>query len=263
MTQEGGVAESLAEKSIGRRASVWDDLIERLDLARLGGLRFGESEAVMARLLHLFTIDFRNTPWFRQGQPPPAVDLPPNIRMRWLSPEEWRTNPRIVETAPDIAAARFRTGGHCLIGWDSEAKRTAYQLWVTESGAYIPWIFRYVAAPPDQLLVTDAWVHPDYRGGNLHWAGASEAFAEAVRRGRQYIYAGMEEVEFFPFATKIARLGFGVATPKASIVGIKLFSLSAHFEKAPSPGLVAFCDRLRARYGTATSLAEASHSRQA
>jgi len=243
------MAGALTAKTMRARASVCDLLIDRLDLSRLGGLRFGESDAVMARLLHLFTIDFRNTPWFRQGSPPPAVSLPANIRMRWLSPEEWRTVPNIIETAPDIAAARFRTGGRCLIGWDSDAKKTTYQLWVTESGAYIPWIFRYVAAPPGLLLVTDAWVHPDYRGGNMHWAGASEAFAEAVRRGRQYIYAGMEEMEFLPFATKIARLGFGVATPKLSIVGIKFFSLSAHFEKAPAPALIAFCDRLRARYG--------------
>lgn len=202
----------------------------------------------MVRQLVLVTGDITRTAWFRDGGGPPEVAVPENVRMRWLPDEEWRSTPEMLETAPETVAGRYRTGARCLIGMDTESGRLIYHLWVSEAGAYTPWIFRYVEPPPGHLLVFDVWAHPDHRGGKLHWAGASMAAREAQRLGRTGIYAGVEEHEFFLFAAKYAGFGLGLIVPHSSVIGIKVFGLKMHFDGAPPPRLVEFSRKLRARY---------------
>jgi len=256
MPPESGVRRSRNNGAAATRAVIYGKyggwlrgvFVQRFGPAHLDGLRIGRSDAVLVRLLHLFTIDYAGMPWFRRGEPPPPVRLPAHIRVRWLPADEWRQNPGLLARPADVVAARFESGARCLIAWDETAGRTAYHLWVTEGGAYVDWIFRYIAAPPGHLMVFDAWVHPEYRGGNMHWAGASECFAEAARRGRLPIFAGMEELEYFPFVEKIARLGLGISVPHSKLTGLKLFSMTWHFTGGPSPLLAAFGVRLRAMY---------------
>jgi hypothetical protein len=221
---------------------------EWLSIGRPGGIVLGGSGAVMLRRLHLFSGDIGVLPWFASGTPP-IIELPAYIRMRWLSPEEWRANPGILETPPDVVAERFEAGARCLIGWDDSTVQLVYHLWVTETATYIDWIFRHINVPPQHLLVFDVWVHPDYRGGNVHWAGASHACGEAVRCGRRYIFAGVEEHEYYIFATKYARLSLGLIVPHSRIVGVKMFGMKFHFTRGPSARLAEFSKRLRRMFG--------------
>jgi hypothetical protein len=75
-----------------------------------------------------------------------------------------------------------------------------YHLWISEAEEYIDWIFHPIAPPAGHVLVFDVWVHPDHRGGNVHWAGAAEACAEAVRRHRPVIFAGILTIDIVVFA---------------------------------------------------------------
>lgn len=222
----------------------WPD---RLRISRPDGIVIGGG-AIMLRRLHFFSGDVSEMPRMRKGSSSPALELPPNIRLIPLTRETWRANPRILETDPAVVAARFAAGGRCLIGWDDARDCLVYHLWVTEAPTYIDWIFRTIVVPPDHLLVFDVWVHPDYRGGNVHWAGAAWACGEAERCGRRYIFAGVEEHEYYPFAMKYARIGLGIIGPHSRIVGLKLFGAAFHFIKGPSPRLAHFRDRLRRMY---------------
>ncbi len=219
-----------------------------LRVSKPGGLRFGESEAVMIRRLVLFRADGARTPWFASGAPAPSVNLSDNVRVRWLPHEEWQSTPEMMETAPETVAGRYRSGAKCLIGSDTDSGRVVYHLWVTETSAYTPWIFKHIDVLPGYLMVFDVWAHPDHRGGNVHWAGAAMAAGEAQRLGRTGIYAGVEEYEFLLFAAKYAGFGLGLIVPHSSIIGIKVFGLKMHFDSAPPPGLVEFSRKLRARY---------------
>lgn len=224
----------------------WSWLAGVLTLNRPDGIVVGS--AFMARRLHFFTSDLKDTRWYAGGAAPIA-ELPPSFRMRWLTEAEWRARPDILETAADVVAARFKSDARCLIAWDDDANRLAYHLWVTETGAYIDWIFRYIETPPEHLFVFDVWVHPDYRGGNLHWAGAGWSCNDAMRCGRRRIFAGVEEHEYYPFMMKYARLGLGLGYPYSQIVGFKLFDMRIHFPMGPSPRLARFSDRLHKLYG--------------
>ena len=202
----------------------------------------------MVRQLVLVTGDITRTAWFREGADPPEVTLPGDVRMRWLPHEEWQATPEMLETVPETVAERYRTGARCLIGMDTESGRVMYHLWVSEVGAYTPWIFRYVEPPPGHLLVFDVWAHPDCRGRNLHWAGATMAADEARRCRLTGIYAGVEEHEFLLFAAKYASLGLGLITPHVGLFGVKFFGLTMHVRLPPPPKLVGFSRKLRARY---------------
>ncbi|MCH7957835.1 MAG: hypothetical protein IIB63_09805 [Proteobacteria bacterium] len=219
-----------------------------LRVSKPGGLRFGESEAVMIRRLVLFRTDITRTAWFKNRGGPPEVTLPDNVSMRWLPCEEWRSTPEKLETAPETVAQRYQNGDRCLIALDNDSGQVIYHLWVSDVGAYTPWIFKFIDTRPGHLMVFDVWAHPDHRGGKLHWAGASMAAQEAQRLGRTGIYAGVEEHEFFLFAAKYAGFGLVLIVPHASIIGIKVFGLKMHFDGTPPPGLVAFSRKLRARY---------------
>ncbi len=202
----------------------------------------------MVRRLVLFRADGARTPWFASGAPAPGVEMSDNVRVRWLPYEEWQATPEMMETAPETVAGRYQLGARCLIGSDTDSGRVVYHLWVTETGAYTPWIFKYIDVLPGYLMVFDVWAHPDHRGGNVHWAGASMAAREAQRLGRTGIYAGVEEHEFLLFAAKYAGFGLGLIVPHSSVIGIKVFGLKMHFDGAPPPGLVEFSRKLRARY---------------
>lgn len=75
-----------------------------------------------------------------------------------------------------------------------------YHLWISEAEEDIDWIFHPIAPPAGHVLAFDVWVHPDHRGGNVHWAGAAEACAEAVRRHRPVIFAGILTIDIVVFA---------------------------------------------------------------
>ncbi len=209
---------------------------------------FGASGSVMVRELVLFKSDLTRTAWFRNGDSPPQAVLPGNLRMRWLAREEWRSKPELLDTPPETVEARYQTGDRCLIGSDTDTGRVIYHLWLSETGAYTQWIFKFIDVLPGHVLIHDVWVHPDYRGGNVHWAGASMACQEAVRRRRPGVIAGVEEHEFFLFVAKYARLGLVLIVPYCAVVGIKVFAMKMHFRRTPSRALFNFTRKLQARY---------------
>lgn len=196
----------------------------------------------------MFKSDLTRTAWYRNGDSSPHVTLPTNLRMYWLPREEWRSKPEILDTPPETVDARYQTGDRCLVGLDTDTGQVVYRLWASEKGAYTEWIFAFVEALPGHILIHDVWVHPDYRGRNVHWAGASMACREAVRCGRPGIYGGFEEYEFFAHAVKYASLGLGLIFPHVSVVGIKFFAIKMHFRRTPSPALFNITRKLRARY---------------
>jgi len=168
--------------------------------------------------------------------------------MRWLSRGEWLARPGILDIPRQTVEARYDSGDRCLIGMDTTTGQVIYHLWLSDTGAYTEWIFAFVEALPGHVLIHDVWVHPDYRGGNVHWAGASMACREAVRCRRPGIYGGFEEYEFFPHAAKYASLGLGLILPHVSLVGIRLFAAKMHFRRTPSPAVFDISRKLRARY---------------
>ncbi len=196
----------------------------------------------------MFKSDLTRTAWFRNGDSPPQAVLPGNLRMRWLASEEWRSKPEVLDTPPETVEARYQTGDRCLIGLDSDTGRVIYHVWASETGTYTGWIFTFVDTLAGHILIHDAWVHPDYRGGNVHWAGMSMACQEAVRCRRPGVIAGVEEHEFFLFAAKYARLGLVLIVPYCAVVGIKVFAMKMHFRRTPSRALFNFTRKLQARY---------------
>ena len=220
----------------------------RLRITRPGGLTLGAAGSVMVRLLVLFSGDTTKAAWFGDGRGLPRIVLPGNARMRWLSCEEWQSRPETLATPPDTVAERYRAGAMCLIGTDTDTGQVIYRLWLSATGAYLDWIFKYIHALPGHMLVFDVWVHPDHRGGNLHWAGAAMACEEAARHGRTAICAGVEAHEFLVFAAKYARFGLGLIAPHSSVLGFKFLGMTAHFRRPPPRELVEFSRRLRARY---------------
>ena len=235
-------AKAEASKPTPRAAKAW--LPDWLRVSRPDGIVIGRS--VVLRIIHFFSGDVTETRWYRSGSPPPAIPVPANIRMFWLTPDDMRANPNMLATPPDVVAERLKTGARCLVAVNTDNGELVYHLWVTDTGAYIDWIFKYIAVPAQHLMVFDVWVHPDYRGGNVHWAGAAMACAEALRRGRTHIYAGVEEHEFYPFAMKYARTGIGAVMPHSQVFGVKILGVTFHFDGGPSPALAEFGERLRA-----------------
>ncbi len=232
----------------GFRMMVGGLLPRWLRVSKPGGLVFGASGSVMVRELVMFKSDLTRTAWFRNGDSPPQVALPGDLRMRWLPREEWLSKPEILDIPPETVDARYQMGDRCLIGLDTDTGQVVYRLWASEKGAYTGWIFAFVEALPGHILIHDVWAHPDYRGGNLHWAGASLASREAVRCRRPGIYGGFEEYEFLAHAAKYASLGLGLPTPHASLLGIKFFALEMHIRRPPPLALVELSRKLRARY---------------
>ena len=206
------------------------------------------SQSIVSRELILFTADLTQTNWFRGAEKPPAVPLPDGVELRWLSAEEWRSGSVSFDRAPHETAERFASGARCLIGWDRAAESVVSHHWVSTTGAYVDWIFDHVRPAPGHLLAFDSWVHPDYCGGNLFWAGASTLCAEAVRCRHPRIFAGFDLRDFVPHAVKCANIGLGVITPYSSLVGMRFFDAVSHYHRAPSPKLVEFGRRLRQRY---------------
>lgn len=219
-----------------------------LRVSQPDGLRLGGSEKVMVRDLILVKGDVTRTEWFLAGAPAPHVTTPDNVNMRWLCRDEWESKAEILDRPREIIARRFDRGARCLIGWDETDRRVIYHLWADDKGSHTPWIFRRLEPLDKHLLIFDVWAHPDYRGKNVHWAGAAMSCEEVVRRGLTGICAGLEAHEFLPFATKYASFGLGLITPYASILGFNFFGLKLHFDRPPPEGLCAFSRKLHARY---------------
>lgn len=226
---------------------------ERLRLSQPQGLRLAGGR-VMLRKLMFFSADLTRARWYRQGSGPPRPAPPDDVRLEWLSPEAWRAAPDALTTPAALAAARFAAGASCLVGRAEPAGRVVYHLWVTQAPTYLPWIFRRIAPPAGHVLVCDVWVDPARRGRGVHWTGASLACEEAVRRGRPGIFAGVEEHEYFLFARKYARIGFGWPVPVGAIIGLKVGPLRIHVPARLSPAVVGFSDELAARYPHAAEL---------
>ncbi len=223
-------------------------IAQGLRITRPDGIRFGKSDFLLLRELVMFEIDLTRTDWYRGRAPLRAVDTGGGVSMRWLSHDEWRSAPDILDTAPELVAERYRAGDRCLIGWHAASETLASHLWISAKGAYIPWIFKFVPTLPGRLLLFDLWVHPVHRGGSVHWAAASEVCQEALRQGRPGLVAGVEEYDYFAYASKYARFGLGLMVPYGSIVGVKLWGATAHLHRAPSPRLIAFSRQLAAQY---------------
>lgn len=219
-----------------------------LHIVRPHGIVLGASGSVMLRELVLFRADVTRTAWFRRGDAPPRPDLPDTVALRWLSADEWRSNPAILERDAAEIGERYENGSRCLIGADTATGRIIYHLWISVTGIYTDWIFDVVDPLPRHLLVHDVWLHPEHRGGNIHWVGASMACAEVVRRGHVGIVAGVEEHEYFLFAVKYARIGLVLAMPYTSVVGLKIGGLRLHFRRTPSRKVMAFSRRLTRRH---------------
>ena len=215
-------------------------------ITRSDGIAIGAGPVILLRELVLFRADLRRCDWFGQGAPAPRGEGPAVARFGWLSAAEWQARSDDMETPPETAARRYRDGAGCLIGTIDD--RVVYHLWVTDTGAHIPWIFKVLEPPAGHLLVFDVWAHPDHRGGNLHWAAAAEACDEAVRRRRPIIFAGVEAHEFPIFATKYASLGLVVIEPCFSLVGLRVFSAVVHWRRSVDPGLRRISDDLADRY---------------
>lgn len=217
-----------------------------LHVTRPGGIAMGG--ALMVRELVLFTADLAAAPWYAGDGPPPEPGLPDGIALRWLPAGEWEADPAALGVAEDTARGRYRAGARCLMGWDAARGRCVYRLWASEQGARIEWIFAYVPALPGHLLVFDSWVHPDYRGRNVHWAAAARACGEARRRGLPGIVAGVEAHEFPAFAAKYAAQGLVLIRPHRALVGVRALGRAWHFARRPARRLAAFAEALEARH---------------
>ena len=129
---------------------------------------------------------------------------------------------------------RLARGDGCLIGRDATTGGLVYHLWVTESGAYLDWIFAAVTPRPQELLVYDVWLGENHRGGPAHWAAAALTCQEAMRRGRRYILAGVERREFPSFARKYRAHGLPQITADRAIIGIWIGGMRWHLNR-PAP----------------------------
>ena len=176
-------------------------------------------------------------PWHREGRPSPEVLVPSGVRLDWIRTAAEVSG--VVSQYADAAEiqARLHRGDACLV-WRNETDRSVlYHLWVSEVGAYIAWIDAPVFAGANELLVYDVWLDPGHRGGAVHWAAAGMACGEAIRRERTTIIGGVEHHEFAPFAVGYRRFGIGIMVAQRTLVGVRLFGWSWHFERPPPPDL--------------------------
>lgn len=205
-------------------------------------------KAVEVKKLLITAIDVTRR-GFCAGDDPPLPSPPKGISMRWLSEQEWEANPELLYSPADVVRKRYRDQGTCLIGVETSSGRTVYHLWVTTKGAYVEWIFKYLEAPPGGVLIFDAWVAPDRRGNTLHKIGAAWAARKTLECGRTVAAAGVEEHEFYPFATMYAKMGLGLLVPQHFIIGLSLpRGVRRHWHRPPSAGVLAFTEKLRQKY---------------
>ena len=219
-----------------------------LHIARPDGFFVGSGPTLAVREFILFTAEISETVWFRNGEPAPRPNLADDIKLTWLTSEQWHDEPSLISTEPAIARERFGGGGCCLVGRDTRTLQTVYQLWASDRGAYIPWIFKFIPAPAGHLLVFDVWVHPDHRGGAIHWNGAAMACEEARNSEHTAILAGVETHEFQAFAAKYARQGLVTIWPRESLLGIKFFGATRHFSQQPPAHLIEYANKLKMQY---------------
>ena len=74
-------------------------IAQGLRITRPDGIRFGKSDFLLLRELVMFEIDLTRTDWYRGRAPLRAVDTGGGVSMRWLSHDEWRSAPDILDTA--------------------------------------------------------------------------------------------------------------------------------------------------------------------
>jgi hypothetical protein len=201
--------------------------------------------------LLIYYADLTDTPWFRREELAPLPPIPEDIEVRWLQQQDWEQDPGLLGTPADIVQSRFSDGSCCLIMRNRSSGKTVYHVWLGEKGAYNAWIYKYLHAPPNGVLVFDAWVDPGYRGRNVHKLAAALVVREAITRQRPLIMAGVEEHEFFPFAMMYAKAGLGVCVPQHHLYLLRLPGvLKIHWRGGASPRTLEFADKLRRRYSS-------------
>ena len=201
----------------------------------------------MLRELILFSADLTETASYHNGTPPPV--LPQSSVSFEVVSGHWPD----VQT-PECSEfsniqSRLDRGDDCILGRNIETGRVEYCLWLTSHPTYLDWIFTEVIPLDGHVLLYNAWVHPDLRGGSLHWAGAARACQHLISCGQLFLCAGVELNEFKPFAGKYAQLGLAVIVPYASLWGLRLFDRTFHMMRPPRTALVQHQHDLRVRYG--------------
>jgi hypothetical protein len=194
--------------------------------------------------LVIFHADASRMEWHRNRQSPPAPQGNCEVEFRWLEPGAWKRNPAVLETPADVVAARFSEAGRCLVGTDNRS-RTVYHLWLMPAGTFVSWIGKVVRPPAAGMLVSDVWVDPSWRGGNVHRWGVSVMAGELVRHGRRIVTAGVEDHEFRAEATMFARLGLGLCVPAYCIYWLRAAGTwGIHWRSRPPRQLLQFSERL-------------------
>jgi hypothetical protein len=102
-------------------------------------------------------------------------------------------------------------------------------------GTFVAWIGAKIRPPAGGMLVSDAWVDPASRGGNVHRWGAALAVRELVRLGATIVTAGVEEHEFAAMASLYARLGLGVCVPDYSYYWLRVGRTAGVHWRARAP----------------------------
>ncbi len=205
--------------------------------------------------LIVFNADVSRMGWHRRREPPPVPKGACEVGFHWLEHGSWKRNPAILETPEEVVATRFSESGRCLVGQDSRA-RTVYHLWLMPAGTYVGWIGKRLSPPAGGMLVSDAWVDPAHRGGNVHRWGAALAVRELVRLGGNIVTAGVEEHEFSTMAAMYARLGLGICVPHYCCYWLAMSpGLNLHWRWPPSQELRGISRRLQHAHGDAESQA--------
>lgn len=195
--------------------------------------------------LVVFNADVSRMAWYRQGEPAPVPKGACDVDFHWLEPDGWEADRAILQTPAGRVSTRFAERGRCLVGRDKRG-RTVYHLWLMPAGTYVGWINKTLTPPDRGMLVSDAWVDPGYRGGNVHRWGAALAVRELVRLGGTSVTAGVEEHEFPIMATMYARLGLGICVPHYCLYWLQVLpGLDVHWRWLPSRELRGFSRKLQ------------------
>ena len=200
------------------------------------------------RRLYLYQCDLTETAWYQADKPAPRPALPARLTTDWLKADTWRSCPHCFPFPPEIAQQRFEEHALCYAIWDGDREALIYHLWLSASGSWINWIGARLVPPARHCLIFDAWVHPDWRGHELHLHGAAAVCDGAVALGLPRIIAGVEYHEVIPFARMYARLGLGLIEPYEVLVHEEGPQISHHHLELPERELVEACCALRRKY---------------
>lgn len=133
------------------------------------------------------------------------------------------------------AQIRLSEGDFCVVVSDKSG--LAAQMWASERARFIEWIGCKIVPEDQHVHLFNAWVRPDVRGRGLQWILASEACRNVIRNGRTKVFAGVERVEYAPFARKYAAMGLGLLIPIRSVWAGRLFGVTIAINTRPPKAL--------------------------